>query len=202
MQNTEGIHHHHHHSDTDSVGSGGGGDRTSFSGPLNKRGGGKKSARFTLPDDTATSPSAAAAAVDDYVEITLDLHEDSVAVHSVKAAGGGDVEDPDLKLLARGLEKKSSFGSSVVRNASSRFRQVKRLASLTRNPPPVKRLDRSKSAAAQALKGLKFISKTDGGAAWTGVEKRFDELTSSTNGMLPRSLFGECIGKYKKITTN
>lgn len=191
MQNTEGI---HHHSDTESVGSGGSGDRASFSGPLNRRGGGKKSARFTLPDDTATSPSAAAAAVDDYVEITLDLHEDSVAVHSVRAAGGGDVEDPDLKLLARGLEKKSSFGSSVVRNASSRFRQVKRLASLTRNPPPVKRLDRSKSAAAQALKGLKFISKTDGGAAWTGVERRFDELTSSTNGMLPRSLFGECIG--------
>lgn len=205
MQNTEGS---HHHSDTESVGSGGGGDRASFSGPLNKRGGGKKSARFTLPDDTATSPSAAAAAVDEYVEITLDLHEDSVAVHSVKAAGGGDVKDPDLKLLARGLEKKSSFGSSVARNASSRIRQVshelKRLASLTRNPPPpVRRLDRSKSAAAQALKGLKFISKTEGGAAWAGVEKRFDELTSSTNGMLPRSFFGECIGKNQnKIPTN
>lgn len=176
MENKEAI--HQRHSDTELVGVGG--DR------------GKKSARFTLPDGVA----ATAAAADDYVEITLDLHEDSVAVHSVTAAGGGRVEDPELKVLAKGLEKKSSFGSSVARNASTRIRQeLKRLASLTRHPQPVKRLDRTKSAAAQALMGLKFISKTEGGATWTGVEKRFDELTSTTNGMLPRSLFGECIGK-------
>ncbi|KAK6147941.1 hypothetical protein DH2020_018853 [Rehmannia glutinosa] len=136
-------HHHHNHSDTEIVG---GGDRTSYSGPLsgplNKRGG-RKSARFNIPETSNTS--------DDYVEITLDVREDSVAVHSVKTAGGGEVEDPELALLAKGLEKKSSFGSSVVRNASSRIRQVsqelKRLASsraaLTRrgdltgpNPPP------------------------------------------------------------------
>ncbi|KAH6794805.1 NADPH/respiratory burst oxidase protein D [Perilla frutescens var. hirtella] len=195
MQNPEDIH-HHYHSDTEL--DGGGGDRTSFSGPLNKRAGGKKSARFTLPDDSTSPSSAAAAAADDYVEVTFDIHEDSVAVHSVKPAGAGAADDPDLKLLARGLEKKASFGSSVARNASSRIKQVsselKRLASLTRHPQPVKRLDRTKSAAAYALKGLKFISKTDGGAAWTGVEKRFDELTSTTGGLLPRSLFGECIG--------
>ncbi|KAL3818455.1 hypothetical protein ACJIZ3_004360 [Penstemon smallii] len=193
MQNPENN--HHHHSDTEIVA----GDRTSYSGPLSKRAG-RKSARFNLPD-TATGNSTS----DDYVEITLDVRDDSVAVHSVKTAGGGEVEDPELALLAKGLEKRStSFGSlSIVRNASSRIKQVsqelKRLASLTRRPHPAAgRFDRTKSAAAHALKGLKFISKTDGGAAWEGVEKRFNEITAKTNGLLSRSRFGECIGMNKE----
>ncbi|KAG6418236.1 hypothetical protein SASPL_120437 [Salvia splendens] len=200
MQNLENNqnhhHHHHHHSDTEIV------DKASFSGPLSgplkRPGGGRKSARFNIPGDSPASANSG----DDYVEITLDVREDSVAVHSVKAAGGGEVEDPELALLARGLEKRSSFGSSVVRNASSRIRQVshelKRLASLTRRPQPPGRFDRTKSAAAHALKGLKFISKTDGAAAWAGVEKRFDDITKDTNGLLPRARFGECIGMNKE----
>ncbi|KAG0457893.1 hypothetical protein HPP92_023050 [Vanilla planifolia] len=117
---------------------------------------------------------------DAYVEITLDLRDDMVAVHSVKAAAGGEIEDPDVTLLARTLEKKSSaLGPSVIRSASSRFRQVsqelKRLASLTKRTGP-SRIDRSKSATAHALKGLKFITKTDGSGGWSAVEKRFDEL--------------------------
>lgn len=203
-------HHHHHHSDTEIIGN----DRASYSGPLsgplNKRGG-KKSARFNIPESTDIGASAGAGAKsndDAYVEITLDVREDSVAVHSVKTAGGADVEDPELALLAKGLEKKSTLGSSLVRNASSKFRQVsqelKRLASLNKRPIPTGRFDRNKSAAAHALKGLKFISKTDGGAGWAAVEKRFDELTVSTNGLLPRAKFGECIGKFQGIivTTN
>ncbi|KAL0380314.1 UNVERIFIED_CONTAM: Respiratory burst oxidaseprotein C [Sesamum angustifolium] len=194
MQSPQDDHHHHHrHSDTEVIG----GDRTSFSGPLsgplsNRAGGGRKSPQFSLPD-TPTS----AAATDDYLEITLDVREDSVAVHSVKAAGGGEVEDPGLTKL---LEKKSSF----ARNAPARIiRQVslelKRLASFTRHPHPGRRLDRTKSSAAYALKGLKFISQTDGGAAcWARVENRFDELTATTNGLLPRSLFCECIGMNKE----
>ncbi|KAL1559026.1 respiratory burst oxidase protein C-like [Salvia divinorum] len=205
MQNSENNQ-NHHHSDTEIIG---GNDRTSYSGPLsgplNKRpAGGRKSARFNIPGDSAAP--APANSGDDYVEITLDVREDSVAVHSVKAAGGGEVEDPELALLARGLEKRSSFGSSVVRNASSRIRQVsqelKRLASLTRRPQPAGRFDRTKSAAAHALKGLKFISKTDGAAAWQGVEKRFDDITKDTNGLLPRSRFGECIGMNKEKESN
>ncbi|XP_057767733.1 respiratory burst oxidase homolog protein C-like [Salvia miltiorrhiza] len=66
--------------------------------------------------------------------------------------------------------------------------------SATRRPPPAKRLDRTKSAAVQALTGLKFISKTGGTATWAEVEKRFDKLTFTTNRLLPRALFGECIG--------
>ncbi|KAK1436762.1 hypothetical protein QVD17_02544 [Tagetes erecta] len=193
-----GTDHDHYHSDTELVGV----DRKSFSGPLtlsgplNKRGT-RKSARFNIPDGGGSTSSGFN---DDYVEITLDVRDDSVAVHSVKTAGGADVEDPELALLAKGLEKRSSFGSSAVRNASSKIRQVsqelKRLTSFSKRP--VSRLDRTKSAAKHALKGLKFISKNnDGGAAWAALEERFDELTKDTNGLLPRSLFGECIGMNK-----
>ncbi|GFQ01942.1 respiratory burst oxidase homolog protein c [Phtheirospermum japonicum] len=107
-------------------------------GPSNKRGGSKKSTRFTLPDDP--------------------------------------------------VEKKSS-----------RIRQVSCLAALTRRPHAGRRLDRTKTAAANALVGLKFISsKTEGGAAWAEVESRFDELTAATDGLLHRSSFGECIGMNKE----
>ncbi|OMO52315.1 Cytochrome b245, heavy chain [Corchorus olitorius] len=183
-------HHHHHHSDTEVPHSG------PLSGPLNKRVG-RKSARFNVPDSTTSSKD------DGYVEVTLDVRDDSVALHSVKAANGGDLpEDPELTLLAKGLEKKSTvgMGSSIKRNASAKIRQVghelKRFTSFSKKPAA--RFDRTKSAAAHALKGLKFISKTDGGHGWAAVEKRFDDITASNNGVLPRSRFGECIGMESK----
>ncbi|KAK1413158.1 hypothetical protein QVD17_34926 [Tagetes erecta] len=196
------IRHDHYHSDTEVVGV----DHNSFSGPLTSSGPLKKtrrrkSAQFLIASDSrALTGGAESNNNDDYVEITLDVRDDSVAVHSVKTADGVDVEDPELTLLAKGLEKRSSFGSSVVRNASARIRQVseelRRLTSFSKRQP-ASRLDRTKSAAAHALKGLKFISKNEGGEAWVALEKRFDELTANTNGLLPRSLFGECIGMNK-----
>ncbi|KAG6478106.1 respiratory burst oxidase homolog protein C-like [Zingiber officinale] len=173
------------------------GERVVVSGPLSKRGS-RKSARFNLPSSASTSSSAASAGGDDeaYVEITLDVRDDSVAVHCVKPAAAGDAEDSEVSLLARTLEKRSaSFGSSVMRNASSRIRQVsqelRRLASGTKRPAAGK-FDRTKSAAAHALKGLKFIARTDGATGWTAVDKRFNEL--AVDGLLHRSLFGQCIG--------
>ncbi|XP_022735959.1 respiratory burst oxidase homolog protein C-like [Durio zibethinus] len=186
------YHHQHYHSDTEVLGT----DRVPhsgpLSGPLNKRVG-RKSARFNVPDSSSSKD-------DGYVEITLDVRDDSVAVHSVKAANGGGLqEDQELTLLAKGLEKRSTVGSSMVRNASARIRQVghelKRLTSFSKKPA---RFDRTKSAAAHALKGLKFISKTDGVHGWPAVEKQFDEITASNNGVLPRSKFGECIGMESK----
>ncbi|KAG4137091.1 hypothetical protein ERO13_D07G050200v2 [Gossypium hirsutum] len=163
-----------------------------LSGPLNKRVP-RKSARFNVPDSSSSKD-------DGYVEITLDVCDDSVAVHSLKAANGDDLEqDPELALLAKGLEKRTTLGSLMARNASAKIRQVshelKRLTSFTKKPA---RFDRTKSAAAHALTGLKFISKTDGGHGWAAVEKRFDEITGSNNGYLPRSQFGECIGMESK----
>nr|ACF05504.2 respiratory burst oxidase-like protein [Citrullus colocynthis] len=185
-----------------------GGDRRAFSGPISSTTKPRKNAKF----DLSSSSSSPKAADDDdtYVEITLDIRDDSVAVHSVHTAGAAQdpnsLEDPELSLLAkRTLEKKSSsFRASVLRSTSSRFKQVsqelKRFTSLNRRAS-TRRFDRTKSAATHALKGLKFIAaKTGGGGSspgWAPVEKRFDELTASTNGLLPSSLFGECIGMNK-----
>ncbi|KAK5846546.1 Respiratory burst oxidase C [Gossypium arboreum] len=191
MSSDDGIY-HHHHSDKEALGT----DKVPHIGPLsgslNKRAG-RKGSRFNLPGSSSSKG-------DDYVEITLDVGDDSVAVHSLKAANGDDLQDdPELTLLAKGLEKKSSVGSSMVRNASAKIKQVgqelKRLTSLSKKPP---RFDRTKSAVAHALKGLKFISKTDGEHGWVAVEKLFDEISASNNGVLPRSRFGECIGMESK----
>lgn len=196
-------------SDTESISS----DRTAFSGPLgsaihNNKRGSKKSARFNLSPEiiNGSNPGASssnpAADDDNYVEITLDIRDDSVAVHSVHHAGGGGAlhEDPELSLLAKKTleNKSSSVRSSLFRNTSSHLRQVsqelKRLASFTKRSS--RRFDRTKSAAAHALKGLKFITAKTGasGNGWPAVEKRFNDLTASTDGMLQSSMFGECIG--------
>ncbi|XP_050224916.1 respiratory burst oxidase homolog protein D [Mercurialis annua] len=177
------------HSDTD----------TDRSGPLNnKRRSSKKSARFNLPPtEIETTPD------DSYVEITLDIRDDSVAVHSVQTANH---EDPELALLAKkALETKSaSFRSSLFRNTSSHIKQVsqelKRFASFSRRTSSAaRRFDRTKSAASHALKGLKFITAKTGGAnGWSAVEKRFLQLTANTNGLLHSSSFGECIGMNKE----
>ncbi|KAG2562459.1 hypothetical protein PVAP13_8KG283503 [Panicum virgatum] len=185
------------------------------SGPLSKKSGPRKSARFAEsvsapltapPPRASSSPSADD---DDYVEITLDVRDDSVAVHSVKPAhhhggAGAGAEDPDVTLLARTLESRRS-ASSAIRSASSRIKQVsqelRRLASLNRRGGGGAAgrggLDRSKSAAAHALKGLKFISRADGAKGWDAVEERFDKLDRDgklQNGLLPRSMFGQVIG--------
>ncbi|KAH8522353.1 hypothetical protein H0E87_003106 [Populus deltoides] len=187
-------------SDTESIAS----DRTAFSGPLGSGGGGllnkklssKKSAGFNIPPET-TINSGFTDDSSSFVEITLDICDDSVAVHSVQGAN----EDPELTLLAKtALEgnNSSSLRSSLFRNTSSKIRQVsqelKRFAS--RRSSTARRFDRTKSAAAHALKGLKFITAKTGNG-WPAVEKRFQELTASTNGLLPCSLFGECIGMNK-----
>ncbi|XP_054806051.1 respiratory burst oxidase homolog protein C-like [Prosopis cineraria] len=190
-----------------------GGERASnsgpLSGPLNKRVG-RKSTQFSVPESSAdiivgSSSGNKPEDGDDgaYVEVTMDIQGDSVALHSVKTVAGGDLrEDERSGLLGKGLEKKTSFGASLVRNASIKVKHVsqelKRLASFSKSSAPMKHYDRTKSAAAHALKGLKFISKTDGGAGWDEVEKQFDKLTATTDGYLTRDLFGKCIGMNKE----
>ncbi|XWS24357.1 hypothetical protein CRYUN_Cryun28dG0094700 [Craigia yunnanensis] len=194
-------------SDTESIAS----DRAAFSGPLGLGGGpvsnkraSKKSARFNLPPEITmakTNSTGSAASNDDaYVEITLDIRDDSVAVHSVQGAGGGH-EDPELALLAKRTlaNKSASFRSYLFRNTSAQIKQVSQelKRALSRRPSNAgRRFDRTKSAAAHALKGLKFITTKTGasGNGWSSVEKRFNDLTVSSNGLLHRSQFAECIG--------
>lgn len=161
----------------------------------------RKSARFNLPPTTIPNTVNNDSNSEAYVEITLDIHDDSVEVHSVQAAGGGGEshgEDPELALLAK-KTLEGTKSSSFLRNTSTRVikqvsQELKRFASLSRRTS-ARRFDRNKSAASHALKGLKFIaSKTSSAAAWPAVEKRFDDLTRNSDGLLPSSLFGECIG--------
>ncbi|KAM7269087.1 hypothetical protein ACFE04_024584 [Oxalis oulophora] len=194
-------------SDTDTILS----DWSTRSGPLvpslitnTKRGGSKKSARFNLPSEI-TQAASTSNRIDhhhdeDYVEITLDIRDDSFAVHSVQGTGN---DESELVLLAKKtLENKSSSFRSTLRNTSSRIRQVshelKRFTSISRQS---RKFDRNKSAATHALKGFKFITTKSGVAStsgWPNVEKRFYELTASTNGRLHCSMFGECIGMNKE----
>ncbi|KAL5755506.1 hypothetical protein ACOSQ2_020252 [Xanthoceras sorbifolium] len=129
---------------------------------------------------------------DPNLEVTLEIRDDSVAVHNVQTAmagrgegGGGGKEgheDSDHQLESN---ESSPVAPSLFRSTSATS------ASLS------KRFDQMRSAA-DALQGLKFITTKSGGGEegndWDAVEKRFDKLTASTNGLLHFSKFGECIG--------
>ncbi|CAN7069184.1 hypothetical protein IGI04_041819 [Brassica rapa subsp. trilocularis] len=136
-----------------------------------------------------------------YVEISLDIHDDYVSVYGLKSP---DHIGGTGSLLRQGRPGKSN--SVLKRVASSFSTELKRVASSSvssssaRKPPrpPLAKFRRSKSRAEQALKGLKFITKTDGVAGWPGVEKRFHDITENTYGLLHRSRFGECIGINSK----
>lgn len=181
----------------------------SFSGPLNKRVG-RRSAKLNVSNsssaiDLSHQEHDEEKAGEDYVEVTMDIQGDSVALHSVKTVPGnndhGGGEDEKRVLLGKGMEKKRSFGASFVRTASIRMKHVsqelKKLTSFSKQQVgPEKVYDRTKSAASHALRGLKFINKkTDVG--WFEVEKQFDIL-STHDGLLHRSLFAKCIGMNKE----
>lgn len=179
-------------------------ERKAFSGPLGSSSSTKAWRRIKSLDKRRTTSTSTENDDDEaYVEITLDILDDSVAVHSVQAAGGGGHEDPQLALLAKKTlegKKSASFRSSLLRNTSTHIRQVsqelKRLASFSkRSSGAARRFDRTRSATAHALKSLKFITaKASAANGWASVEKRFDDLTAGSNGLLNSSLFGECIG--------
>ncbi|XP_050372308.1 respiratory burst oxidase homolog protein D [Argentina anserina] len=181
-------------------------ERKVFSGPLGSSSS-SRAWRIKSLDKKRTSTSTENDDDEAYVEITLDILDDSVAVHSVQAAGGGGHEDPELALLAKKTlegKKSESFRLSLLRNTSTHIRQVsqelKRLTSFSkRNSGAGRRVDRTRSATAHALKSLKFITaKASTANGWASVEKRFDELTANSNGLLNYSLFGECIGMNKE----
>jgi respiratory burst oxidase len=180
-------------------------------------------------------PSAARHVNDEeLVEVTLDVHDNSIFLRSVAPAGQ---EAPDSAMLAiDGLERRSSRNSSFSRSASNRLRDFKAEASskarklsqdflaelkrLSWNHSSSQRalgqqnagnedllaarnvrrqraqLDRTRSGAQQALKGLRFISKTtgkaDGDELWMEVQAQFHRLAK--DGFLSRSDFAQCIG--------
>ncbi|XP_068662864.1 respiratory burst oxidase homolog protein B-like [Aristolochia californica] len=118
-----------------------------------------------------------------YVEITLDVREDSIAVSDVKGSDGGD-----MSFLARALRKRpASLGSQLSFKLKQVSKELKRMTS----SKSFSKTDRRGSGAARALLGLKFMSNSVGGNGWAEVEKRFHSL--AVNGTLHKSLFGQCI---------
>lgn len=148
-----------------------------LSGPLvtNKRNNSsKRSARFKGSDQEEC-----------YVEITLDVLDDTVLVHNIR---GGDSE---TAMLASKLERRPS-SLSLGSQLSFRLRQVSQELKRMTSSKSFKRVDRTKSGAARALKGLKFMTKNVGSEGWSEIETRFDEL--AVDGTLPKSKFAQCIG--------
>lgn len=172
---------HHRQESWSETDSNPGSNRVGYSGPLSgpiistgkKNSSKKNSARFK--DD------------DRYVEITLDIHDDSVSVQNIR--GGGS----ETAYLASRLERKAS-SSSLGSQLSIKLRQVSRELKRMTSSRRFNKVDRSKSGAARALKGLQFMSsnKNIGSEGWSQVELRFQEL--AVNGLLPKSSFGQCIG--------
>jgi len=136
---------------------------------------------------------------DEVVEITI-VQRDSVAIEDVRAVDdGGSGHSGGFDGLS--LVSPSSSRSGKL---SSKIRQVKnglKMKSSSNKAPQTqlgknvrKRLDRSKSGAAVALKGLQFVTAKVGHDGWAAVEKRFNQL--QVDGVLLRSRFGKCIGNF------
>uniref|UniRef100_A0A0E0LVI6 FAD-binding FR-type domain-containing protein n=1 Tax=Oryza punctata TaxID=4537 RepID=A0A0E0LVI6_ORYPU len=157
----------------------------------------------------------------DLVEVMLELDEESMVVRSVTPTTGA-LYGPTS--LAGAAHTPPGSGRSLSRCSSTSSRIRKKFAWLrSPSPAPVPRaptpsapeqppreaamaarerrriqarLNRSRSGARRALKGLRFISRTTGSAEaaelWTRVEERFNAL--SRDGLLSRDDFGDCIG--------
>ncbi|CAN0914172.1 Respiratory burst oxidase homolog protein B [Linum grandiflorum] len=138
----------------------------------------KKSARFKDQQDE-----------EEYVEITLDIRDDAVLVQNIKGGDGGELQE--AALLSGQLESRRSLGTHLSFRVRQVSQELKRMASGS-SKPAFEKVDRNKSAAARALKGLKFMSKNVGSGGWSEVEKRFDEL--AVDGALPKTRFAQCIG--------
>lgn len=155
--------------------------RVTFSGPLVTQSKTKKnSARFAGDNN-------------EYVEITLDVRDDAVSVQDIKGA----VDEQEAALLTSQLERpKKKLTSQLSAKIKQVSRELKRVTSTTNKGGFNKQLDRSKTTAGRALRGLQFINKSVGTEGWTEVERRFEKL--SVDGLLLRSRFGQCIGMNEK----
>ncbi|XP_068662127.1 respiratory burst oxidase homolog protein E-like [Aristolochia californica] len=139
----------------------------------------------------------------DFVEVTLEIDDDSIVVCGVTPSTG---EDPRGSSAGNGFFSRSSSVTSRIRrkfpwlrSSSSRSMSsaVEEQTISARDARKMQaRLDRTRASAQRALKGLRFISKTtdtvDTAELWETVESRFDSL--ATDGLLSRDDFAECIG--------
>lgn len=146
----------------------------------------------------------------DTVEVTLELEDDSIVVCSVTPTTA--TEEPTAGTSEGVLGRSQSVSSRIRRKfpwlrspsysrASTTSETEEHNKITARDARMMKaRLQRTRSSAQQALKGLRFISNsTISGACeaeelWRKVEARFESLAKE--GLLGREEFGECIGIY------
>ncbi|XP_052200308.1 respiratory burst oxidase homolog protein E isoform X2 [Diospyros lotus] len=141
----------------------------------------------------------------DFVQVTLELDAaaDSILVCSVAPTSNAAADDqppPANGFLARSLSATSRIRRkfSWLRSSSSRAPSETEAPTVSARDVMRMRakLDRTRSSAQRALRGLRFISKTtgtsDANELWRKVESRFDYLAK--DGLLCREDFGECIG--------
>ncbi|RWW06996.1 hypothetical protein GW17_00029637 [Ensete ventricosum] len=157
----------------------------------------------------------------DLVEVMLELDEESMVLRSVTPTSAAAAAAPSAGMDSSGsLSRSSSTASRTrrkfawLRSPTSRRTLADMLAvdDSTSGPLPAPaaavssrdarriraRLERTRSGAQRALKGLRFISRTTTGAAdaaelWRRVEDCFALLAE--DGLLSREDFGECIGR-------
>ncbi|OVA12353.1 Cytochrome b245 [Macleaya cordata] len=138
----------------------------------------------------------------DFVEVTLELEDDSVVVCSVTPTARSDRSKDDA---VSGFFTRSLSTTSRIRRKFGWLRSPSTRTSVDMEDPTIlardarkikAKLDRTRSNAQQALKGLRFINKTtgkvDSNELWLRVESRFNSLAK--DGLLSREDFGECIG--------
>lgn len=113
------------------------------------------------------------------------LDTEAVGVDSVKSEIDDYIESLWMLVMTQWQHSNGLLAGSVSEELTTFSKQQ-----------PKAPLDRSKSVDV-AFKVLEFISNKEESRTWVAIEKRFDDLTKDTNGLLPRLHFWECIGMNK-----
>lgn len=142
---------------------------------------------------------------DDFVQVTLELGDDEIFLRSVTPTPPQEPSTNDgffsrsLSATSR-LRRMFSWRKSTSTRASLDITEDRDHHHQTVSARDIRKmkvkLERTKSSAQQALKGLRFINITtatvDEDELWLRVDSRFDSLCK--DGLLSREDFGECIG--------
>ena len=147
----------------------------------------------------------------DLVEVTLELEDDSVVTCSVTPTRD-ELQPPrlerNLSITSR-IRRKFPWlrsSSNASETASEDAVEENTIMSARDDRRMRASLQRSRSNAQEALKGLRFISKStstracDSEELWRKVESKFHKLAK--DGLLSRDDFGECIGIYVYLLSN
>ncbi|KAL2326741.1 hypothetical protein Fmac_020168 [Flemingia macrophylla] len=141
------------------------------------------------------------------VEITLELENDAVVLCDVAPASsapnaspsssgeGGAAVARSLSIASRIRRKFPWLRSMSSASSADSASAVEDPVATARNARKIRaRLERTRSSAQRALKGLRFISKSGEASdeLWRKVEERFSFLAK--DGLLSREDFGQCIG--------